>query len=210
MRRCLSAALLAVSVACACETALGFELGLLTPVPAGMESAARTAGVSLHAAVPEGADTQLLGAGSLDSWAHLRFLVARAAVKGRKGLVLAFPPGSKDLSVYPEEWQALARVAREIAVMRPIMEAGVETPVPFAVPAGASARAWLYKRRLYVLMVNESSRAVPIAEETVRPWRALFEVRTDARDLLIPCAISRCLGAQQVLWLEGRLRWRGE
>ena len=111
----------------------------------------------------------------------------------------------RELTSYPEEWQALARVARETAAVRPILESGVEAAVPFAVPPGVAARAWRFRGRLYVLLVNDGALAVPISEESLRPWRALFEVRADARELLGACGGGRCLPAERVLWLEGRL-----
>lgn len=207
MRRFLAATLLALTAACAPERSREFELGLIGPVGPGVAAAARAAGMPVREVAPEGADTISAGAEHMADWSELRLRVAQAAVEGRAGVYFALPktPEGREATSYPEEWQALARVAREMAAMRPILEAGVETEPPLTVPAGGGARAWRYQGRLYVLLVNGSANALPIDAESLRPWRALFEVRSDARDLLVPCAAGRCLPAERVIWLEGRL-----
>lgn len=217
MRPAIAAALLALAAACSPGKSRDFELGLLAPVGPGVESAARAAGMAVRAAAPEGADARSAGLAFMGDpgrteermaeWSHLRLLVASAAVRGRAGVFFTLPKSSdgRELTAYPEEWQALARVARETAMVRPILESGREAPVPFAVPEGVSARAWRFQGRLYVLLVNDGSRPVPISEESLKPWRALFEVRADARNLLAACGDKRCLSAERVMWLEGRL-----
>jgi hypothetical protein len=110
----------------------------------------------------------------------------------------------QDLLDYPEEWQAVARLAREVAGARPIVESGSIEAVPFPVPAGVDIRAWALHGRRYVLLVNSSSTPVPLGGDLLEPWRALFEVRADARLLLPACGASYCLAPQRVLWLEGR------
>lgn len=217
MKRLIAASLLALAAACAPEKLREFELGLLAPVDPGVESAARSAGMVIRAIVPEGADAH--GAGvpftgisgrveeRLADWSRLRLLVARAAVRGRTGVFFILPKAAdgRELTSYPEEWQALARIARETAALRPIVERGIDAAVPFAIPEGVEARAWRFKGRLYVLLVNGAASPVSISEDSLKPWRALFEVRADARDLLSACGAGRCLPAGRVLWLEGRL-----
>lgn len=217
MKRLLAAALLALSSACAPQKSRDFELGLLAPVGPGVAAAARAAGMTVRADAPEGADAQSAAVSftgvsgrteeRMADWSRLRLLVARAAVHGRTGVFFTLPRSAdgREVTSYPEEWQALARVARETAAMRPILECGVEAAVPFAVPQGVAARAWRFQGRLYVLLVNEAALAVPMPQESLIPWRALFEVRADARDLLSACGGGRCLPTQRVLWLEGRL-----
>lgn len=207
MRTIVAAALLALAVACAPERSREFELGLIGPVGPGVASAARAAGMTIREAAPEGADTRSAGAERMADWSELRLRVAQAAIEGRTGLFFTLPKTAdgRELTAYPEEWQALARVARETAALRLIMESGAEAAVPFSVPQGVSARAWRFQGRLYVLLVNGAMPSGPMPQENLRPWRALFEVRADARDLLIPCGGGRCLPAGRVLWLEGRL-----
>ena len=215
MRLALLAALLALA-GCAPETLRDFALGVLAPVGPQVEAAARAAGIVIRAALPEGADVYSAGVAStgtagpaeerMADWAHLRLLVARAAVQGRTGVFFTLPTllNGREMTAYPEEWQALARVARETAAIRPVLRSGVEAAVPFTVPQGVSARAWRFQARDYVLLVNETSSAAPIGEGSLKPWRALFEVRADARELLDICPGGRCLPAGRVLWLEGR------
>ncbi len=207
MRTIVAAALLALAVACAPERSREFELGLIGPVGPGVASAARAAGMTIREAAPEGADTRSAGAERMADWSELRLRVAQAAIEGRTGVFFTLPKTAdgRELTAYPEEWQALARVARETAALRLILESGAEAAVPFSVPQGVSARAWRFQGRLYVLLVNGAVLSGPMPQESLRPWRALFEVRADARDLLIPCGGGRCLSAGRVLWLEGRL-----
>ncbi|MDD5304790.1 MAG: hypothetical protein PHS14_16970 [Elusimicrobia bacterium] len=207
-KRALAAGLLALASACAPEEPRGFELGLLSPAGPGVETAARAAGMTVRAAAPAGAES--FGAREEDrmaDWSRLRLLVARAAVRGRSGAFFTLPdyPDGRGPADYPEEWQALARVARETAAMRPVLEHGREAAVPLTLPDGVEARAWRFQGRLYVLLVNADSPSAAIPEQSLEPWRALFEVRADARDLLVACGGGRCLPAGRAVWLEGRL-----
>lgn len=194
-------------LACAPEKAREFELGLIGPVGPGVAAAAREEGMSIRAEAPPGAEAVSAGAERLDAFAALRLEVARAAVRGRTGLFFVLPktPEGKELTDFPEEWQALARAAREARAMRPILEAGRDAPLPFPLPAGAEGRAWRHQGRVYVLLVNDSPAAVPFDPESLASRRALFEVRADAREALSACPAGSCLAPGQVLWLEGRL-----
>lgn len=215
MRRGLLAVLL--MSACAPEKTREFELGLIGPVGPGVAASARAAGLTVRDAAPPGAETLsaaavFTGPGGraeerMDDWRRLRLLSASAAARGRTGVFFVLPKTAdgRELTGYPEEWQALARTALELSSMRPVLERGAEAEVPFAVPAGVEARAWRHQGRLYALLVNPTEVAVPLPPEPLDPWRALFEARADARELLIPCPGGRCLEAGRVLWLEGRL-----
>lgn len=212
MRKILAAALLLS--ACAPEPERAFDLGLIGPVGPGVEAAARAEGLVVAAAAPERAELHHAGVPvpasadeRLADWSRLRLLVSLAAVRGREGVFFTLPkaaPGG-ELTSYPEEWQALARVAREYAALRPILESGLETPAPFPTPEGLAVRAWRYRGRPYLLLVNEGARPAPLAVDDLKPWRALFEARADARELLVPCGSGRCLPGERALWLEGRL-----
>lgn len=207
MRTIVAAALLGLAAACAPERSREFEFGLIGPVGPGVASEARAAGMTVREAAPEGAVTRSAGAERMSDWSELRLQVAQAAIGERTGVYFTLPKTAdgRELTAYPEEWQALARVARETAAIRPILESGLEAAVPFPVPDAVRARAWRFQGRLYALLVNDTEGEVAVAPEHFRPWRALFEVRADARDLLVPCAAGRCLPAGRVLWLEGRL-----
>ena len=89
--------------------------------------------------------------------------------------------------------------------MQPLLEGGTLVAAPFAVPDGLLLRAWSYRGRRYVLLVNASGTDAALDAQALVPWRALFEVRSDARDLLIRCGAAFCLPPHRALWLEGRL-----
>lgn len=215
MRRLLAALpALALAAACSREPRRVFELGLRAPVGPGTAAAARAEGMTIREAAPEGCDELHAGVASgpgaaerLADWSALRLLAARAAVRGRSGVIFTLPASAdgRELTDFPEEWQALARVARETAALRPVLESGVDAPAPFPVPEGIEARAWRLRGRLYLLLVNDSGAPVPVPSEELRPWRALFEVRADARQVLSSCSGGLCLPAGRALWLEGRL-----
>jgi len=146
-------------------------------------------------------------AAPMADFGRLRFLAARAIVSGSAGVFFRLPgtPAGTDILDYPEEWQAVVRVAREALAARPILEKSVPAPAPFVVPDGIAVRAWTLAGRRYALLVNISGAPEPLDEGVLAPWRALFAVRSDARELLAPCGRRRCLPAEGVLWLEGRL-----
>lgn len=206
MRPLLAAALLSLA-SCAPEKAREFELGLIGPVGPGVAKSARAAGMTIREAPPEGADSASAGEGRVADWSALRLAAARAVVRGRRGVFFVLPPApeGKELTDLPEEWQALDRAAREIDALRPVIESGVPADDPFPLPEGAEGRAWRFRGRLYFLLVNDTGAPAPLPSDALKPWRALFEVRADARDALPPCPAGRCLPPGRVLWLEGRL-----
>lgn len=203
MRRSLPLAL-ALLAACSPEPRRGFTLGLSGPRTARLEAQARRLGLSVSIP-PEGLPVAPAadGEGRLESAARLRYLAARAAAEGRAGLFFELPdvPGGRDLLDYPEEWQALARVAREFAAMRHIIEAGEIRPAP--APVGALSAAWSYQGRHYQLLVNASSAPVVFESPGLRGRRALFSPRADAAEALPSCDGAPCLAPEGVLWLEG-------
>jgi hypothetical protein len=201
------AVLLAASVcaACAPRPQRPFPIGVVGPVGPRTQSAAAWLGLAVMAPPPEGAtvesadrsDHQIADSG------RLRLAAALAAVRGRAGVffILPTPPAGRELVDYPEEWQSLARVAQELVELRPILEGGDLESV--AAP-GLEARAWRYRGRRYVLLVNAGAQPAGAPEGLLDGTRALFEARADARDVLQVCPAGYCLGAGRVLWLEGR------
>ncbi len=201
--------LTALCAACGPRPSRTFTLGLLAPVgPRDAESAGRL-GLTVVDRAPSGAAMESAAAGEkIADWNRLRFLAALAAAEGKTGIffLLPVPPAGRALVDYPEEWQALARVARELRAVRPILEQGVETLPAVPLPPGVEGRAWDFLGRPYLLLVNASDAPVPVDAAPLARFRALFEVRADARELLVPCAGELCLAPGRVLWLEGRYR----
>lgn len=211
MRRVLP---LLVLLAAACSPREGgFLAGILEPSSVRVTVAARRVGLEVSAkptagaAVESAAQTGPDGAEHMADWARLRFLAARAATRGADGVYFRLPatPVERDILDYPEEWQALSRVALELRALRPALAAGAPASVPFAVPAEVSFRAWASRGRLYVVLVNGSSAPVRMDASLLDGWRALFEPRADPREAFVPCPGGTCLPPERVLWLEGRL-----
>ncbi len=213
MRGLLVAVVLAAA-ACSQRPRNVFTVGLLGPVSLRMTAEAGRLGLTIADHAPQGTAVVLAatplknGSGEVMSdCATLRFLTARAIAEGSEGVFLRLPPTSadNDLLDYTEEWQAATRVVRELTSMRPILEGGDLAAVPFAVPEGIEHRAWTFHGRRYLLLVNASDAPLPLDEMDLTPYRALFAVRSDARQLLGTCGSARCLAPAGVLWLEGRL-----
>jgi hypothetical protein len=205
----LALGFVAALASCTPEPRRAFPVGLVGPVTGKVEAEARRLGYVVADRPPTGAvveNAAASGGATLD-WEALRFLGARAAAKGASGVFFRLAPasGGRDLLGYPEEWQALARVLLELQAVRPVLEGGADEPMPFAVPPGVDARAWSYRGRRYVLLVNASSGGAPLDQSALIPWRALFEVRSDARHVMRPCGAMVCLRPRAALWLEGRL-----
>jgi hypothetical protein len=210
------AVLLAVVAAAACSRAPGrpFAVGFLLPVSPRVAASAGSLGLELAAQASPGAASvsaavplkNRRGEVTAD-WYRLRFLTDRAVAEGASGIFFRLPrtPAGRDYLEYVEESQSVDRMLRELVAVLPILRRGAPAAAPFAVPAGLDLRAWTYAGRPYVLLVNPSGAPRPLEARTLEPWRALFAVRADPRESLVPCGARQCLPAGGVLWLEGRL-----
>jgi len=196
-----------LAAACAPKPQRAFPVGLLGPLSARVAAEAGRLGLETAQTPPAGAAEISAGGTETFDWARLRLLGARAAASGASGVYFRLPsvPSGRDALDYPEEWQAVARVARELVLMRPIMEGGETAAPPFAVPAGMESRAWGFEGRVYTLLVNPSAKPLRLDDGSLAGRRALFAVRADARQDLAVCGAGRCLPPGGVLWLEGRL-----
>lgn len=199
MRPALAALLLILSSAAA---AAGFNAGVLDPAAPHAAEVQRL-GFEAAAEAPAGAAVESAGKERMADHAKLRFLLWRAVAQGASGIWFQLPGGN--LLGYPEEWQALARLARELRAARPIIDGGAAGPTPFPAPPGVFVRSWTRYGRRYVLLVNASAAPAPLPADLLEPWRAMFAVRADARQLLPTCGRALCLPPEGVLWLEGRL-----
>lgn len=108
---------------------------------------------------------------------ELRFMSYHALVRGASGIFYfefqrRSVPGS-DLPAYPERWQALTAVVRELAALRPILEAapgeGIAAP-------GLEGGEWRLGRRRIRVLVNPRPSEADMPAEYLQPrWKALFE-----------------------------------
>lgn len=215
MRRVLLPALLSLAAACAPAAPGGaFVAGLLEPVSPRVAAEARRLGLAVAVHPPDGVPVEdaavVLPSGGerLADHARLRFLAWRAAARGAPGVFFRLPgaPTGADLIDLAEEWQAVARLARELRLARDVMERGVPVRAPLRVPDGVDARAWRHQRRVYVLLVNVSSAPAVFDAKALAGRRGLFAPRAAAAEALPACAGGVCLAPEGVLWLEGRLR----
>ncbi len=142
---------------------------------------------------------------------EIRFMSYISVLHGARGLFyFTLAKQGKTLFEYPELWQAVARVSREMKAMQPIFERGTPMRLPFAPDVNLVARAWRYHGRDYVVILNRRKmfqQKVPDALLS-REWRPLAEDRRDPRDLLKSAYGAWYLKPYQVMVFESPIRWR--
>ncbi len=145
--------------------------------------------------------------------AEIRFMSYDAVLNGASGVwyfTYSTATGS-NLSQTPELLFAVSGTARELRAMAPIFARGRPIVLPFEIdPDGVRGRAWTYRGRDYVVLINRRKGVdMKVPEEMLAPrWRPLFEARRDPRELLRPIDGAYYLRQHQVLVLESRLRPR--
>lgn len=148
--------------------------------------------------------------GRFPKFEEIRFMSYMAVVRGARGLFFfTMRKQEKNLLDFPELWQAVSRVTREFKSLQPILENGRLAPLPFpADPDGPQARAWRYRGRDYLVILNRKKNVLQkIPDELLREdWRPLFENRRDPRDLLTKIEPAWYLRPYQVLVLESALK----
>lgn len=190
----------------------GFQVGLALPLSPAAQREAAAAGLLPRPVPDAGPEESAAAIGAdgtlrLEAFSRLRFLAARAAAGGAPGVTFRLPaPSPLEAHDYPEEWQAMTRLARETRQWSDVMGGGPAL-LPFPAP-GLLARAWTRHGRVYVLLVNDSPEPRALGEDSLDGWRALFEPRADSREVLQPCAAGQCFGPGRILWVEGRLAAR--
>jgi len=141
---------------------------------------------------------------------EIRFMSYLSVLHGARGLFyFCLRKKGKTLFEYPELWQGVSGVSREIKVMQPILERGKKIPLPFDITAkGLEAMALRYHMRDYVIIVNRRRDAlVRFPEELLKPkWHPLFEVQSNAKKLLAAAKGAWYLQPYRVMVFESRLR----
>lgn len=145
--------------------------------------------------------------GRFPSHREIRFMSYLSVLHGARGIFFyrLTKPGPSTLFEYPEEYQAVARVARELRALQPVFEGGKPVPLPFGLTPGLEARAWRYRMRDYVLVLNRNkgTPAKMPGELLRKRWRPLFENRRFAKGLLSAKEDGGRLLPYDVMVLEG-------
>lgn len=148
--------------------------------------------------------------GRFPTHAEIRFMSYLAVMHGARGLfyyrLQKGEAAVETLLEYPELWQAVSRVAREMGAMKPIFAANRLVALPFASDTvSPEARAWEFGGRLYVVLANRSSTASARVPDMLLTgqWRPLFEMRRDPRELLEKQPDGFYLSPLRVMVFEG-------
>lgn len=201
--------LLLLAGACRPAPPRAFLVGLYGPQSLRVMEEARRLGLAVVLEAPELVDIADAGTAGVEgtaSAARLRYAFAKAAARGREGVLYRAPllPPGRDWLDYPEEWQALTRAVDQAAALRSVLERGVPQPAFEGLAPGLASRVWTLQGRRYAVLVNEAGAPRPLDAGRLSAWRALFQPRADPREALVPCGESACLAAETALWLEGR------
>ena len=138
--------------------------------------------------------------------AEIRFMSYLSVLHGARGLFyFTLAKKGKTLFDYPELWQAVSGVSREIREMRPIFESGERIRLPFPIPTGGlEAAAWRHRGCEYLVLVNRTrDRQWKVPAEALEPrWRTIFAVQSNPRELLHEYLDAYYLRSYQVLVLK--------
>lgn len=141
---------------------------------------------------------------------EIRFMSYLSVLHGARGLFyFSLGKKGKTLFDYPELWQSVASVAREMKSMQPVFGQGRLVQLPFQPVVNLEARAWRHRGRDYVVILNRRGKFLQKVPDVLleRSWRLLGEARRDARDLLKPYGEAWYLRPYQVMVFEGPIHW---
>lgn len=147
--------------------------------------------------------------GRFPSYPEIRFMSYLSIVHNVNGLfyfTFRKPGGRNLLDDFPEQWQALVRVTREIKELQPMLEQGDEIPFPVErLDNGLEGRAWNYRGKPFAVLVNRSTAPASFPGEFLdAAWRPMFEVHRDPKRLLTKQGESWSMPAHRVMVFERR------
>lgn len=126
-------------------------------------------------------DPQKPRIGRFPTHEELRFMTYHAVLRGASGVYYfefqrRSVPG-KSLLDYPERWQTLKSVVKELSVLKTFFAPDPGERLPFDVLEG---RRWQKGGKGLAVLLNPTSTPIPLPKEFLEgPWQALFSVSLD-------------------------------
>lgn len=142
---------------------------------------------------------------------EIRFMSYIAVMHGARGLFYCtLLKKGKTLFEYPELWQEVSVVTREIRDMRPVFERGKRVRLPFPPnPDGVEAKAWRYKNRDHVIILNRKATVYQkVPEELFNGlWQPIHCAKNNCREALSSFYGAWYLRPYHVMVFKSRLNW---
>ncbi len=124
--------------------------------------------------------------GRFPATAEMRFMSYDALANGADGLFY-FLFTSKNIPLpiaNKEHWQRIAAVTKEIAKLEPVFKNGAEIQSPLNLNAPLKSRAWQYKNKTYLLVVNPTAKPItlPAISKSLN-FKLLYPKDTETKNL---------------------------
>ncbi len=108
---------------------------------------------------------------------EMRFMAYHSVTEGAEGI---FFFNYQDPKKHKQEWKAISKVSKELSKMQPVFAQGTAAPIPFDMPYGLKAKAWLYKGKYYYLIVNTSNKQISLPQELQnKAYKTIFNKKVD-------------------------------
>jgi len=115
---------------------------------------------------------------------EIRFMSYDGIVNGAEGLFyFIFTTYNKTLpQAQPEWWARVEAVSKELNKLLPVLENGTLTENPVSVPEPLAAQTRLYKKNLYIILINRSDKPVDVPPALLkRKYKSLFGTKKTAQ-----------------------------